>query len=861
MIRQYLRQALNLMHQEKLFSSIYIVGTGLAVSMVMALSIALTVMFANVYPETNRDRMLICDYGMLENEDGSSFSSLSTNTIHKCFDGMKDVETMSVLTTWNEQGKVQLDRGREMTINSRYIDGNFWKVFSFDFVNGCPFTESDLNAKKHVAVISESLAKRTFGSVDVVGKDISYDFIKYRVVGVVKDVSGITRLSYSDIWFPYNCWKYIDEDDDGVTGGFSAYILVKEGADIKTVQKDAQQRINRFSQSLGKGTKFWCMDRPYTQFENFFAERSQFPVDYTNAVVAGLIVLLMLLIIPAVNLSGMTDSRMERRMAELGVRRSFGASKATLIKQIIVENMLFTFLGGIIGLVVSYILLYVIDDMLFNLLDPMIDSMGHIMLNVDMLFNPWIFVIVLTVCFVLNLCSALIPAWKASHHPITESLHPMVGATMTEGRGMSFFTRIRKNAWIGIELMLVFALMWFITDYLFMMEFHHNLSAHMNTDRVWKIEIGTISENNPDYDAAADSADRKRADFELIMKAVSHYKDVEQSAVLIPSGTPFAGNFNGTILTNPNDTVNRCYANTLKVYPHTDYFRTFDYTSPDGKPVSMHDFDFSNPNNVVLSQRTADYLFPEGNAIGKTIRNDSWRDDPEIYKVVGVVGNVKRTDYERPESNIYITDDIMFHRFLSNDIAVRLKPGVSEQTFADRFIDEMSKSLRIGNFYLREVKSFETSREELNSVFQYTTMLTLGRLMASFFLINIILCVMGTFWYRVRMRREEIGVRMAMGASKKQIKWMLFKEGLVLLTVAAIPAIFICLQLVIGEVVDYGLPKETMYPEYIIDYPTARFIITNVITWIILALTILVSIWIPAYRAVQLAPADALHDE
>ena len=221
------------------------------------------------------------------------------------------------------------------------------------------------------------------------------------------------------------------------------------------------------------------------------------------------------------------------------------------------------------------------------------------------------------------------------------------------------------------------------------------------------------------------------------------------------------------------------------------------------------------------------------------------------------MGNIKRTDYERPENNIYMADDIIFHKYLTNNIAVRLKPGVSEQTFADRFMDDMSNRLRIGNFYVNEIKSFKTIRDELNHRFGYIMRISLGQIMSLFFLVNIILCVMGTFWYRVRMRREEIGVRMAMGANKKQIKWMLFKEGLVLLTVAAIPAIFICLQLVIVEY----LSKDTSHPEYIIDYPAARFLIANLITWLILALTIMASIWIPAYKAVQLTPADALRDE
>ena len=859
MIKLYFKQAWNLMKQERLFSAIYIIGTGLAVSMVMALSIALTVMFVNVYPETNRDRMLICDYGMVEDEDGQQLASLSTKTIHKCFDGMKDVETMSVLKTWNETGKVQLDGGRQLTSISKYVDGNFWKVFSFDFINGRPFTEADLNTKKHIAVISESLAKKTFGSTDVVGRDISYDFIKYRVVGVVKDVSAITRLSYSDVWIPYTCYKYIDDDGINVLGDFCAYILVKEGADVKSVQHEAQQRINRFSQSLGKDVRFWCMDRPNTHFENFFSDRSQFPVDYTNAVILGFIVVLILLIIPAVNLSGMTDSRMERRLAELGVRRSFGASKSSLVKQIIVENLLFTLLGGIFGLLISYLLLFRIDGLLFSLLDSDIAAGGDILLNSDMLFNPWVFIIVLAVCFVLNLCSALIPAWRASRHPITEALHPMVGATMTEGSGMGFFTRIRKNAWIGIELMLVFALLWFITDYLFIMGFNRNTSTHMDTDRVWKIEIGTFLKNNPDYDAAADSVDRKRADFDLILKAISQYKDVEQCAALLPSGTPFAGNTYGFSLINPRDTAHRVHTNLIQVYPKTDYFRTFAFTDTEGKPVSMNDFDLASPNNVVLSQRTADYIFPEGNAVGKTINHETWQTgEVETYKVIGVVGNIKRTDYERPESNIFMASDIMFHRYLSNNIAVRLKPGVSEQTFADRFMEDMGNKLRLGNFYIKEIKSFETIREELNHEFGYITRISFGQIMSLFFLVNIILCVMGTFWYRVRMRREEIGVRMAMGASKKQIKWMLFKEGLVLLTVAAIPAISICGGLL---VINEYLSKNTLQPEYIIDYPAARFLIGNLITWLILVLTIVASIWIPAGKAVQQTPADALRDE
>ena len=275
----------------------------------------------------------------------------------------------------------------------------------------------------------------------------------------------------------------------------------------------------------------------------------------------------------------------------------------------------------------------------------------------------------------------------------------------------------------------------------------------------------------------------------------------------------------------------------------------------------MKEFNFDDPGNIVISQRMADYFFPDGNAVGKTIESNSWRGENKKFHVVGVVGNVKRTDYERPENNIYVKGDITFGKYQQNIVAVRLKPGVSEKDFADEFMTEMSRKLRIGNFYVKDIQSYDSIRNELNRGFGYTIAMTFGKIMSAFFLINILLCVMGTFWYRVSMRREEIGVRMAMGADKKKIRNMLFKEGLVLLSIAAVPAIAIELVLVITDIVSYGLPPRLLYPELIFDYPAARFIITNIMTWLILALVIVLAIWIPASRAVKLSPADAIQDE
>ena len=66
-----------------------------------------------------------------------------------------------------------------------------------------------------------------------------------------------------------------------------------------------------------------------------------------------LITLLVLLIIPAINISGMIGGQMDRRLAEIGVRRSFGATRGHLTRQVMFENLILTLFGGIIGFAIA----------------------------------------------------------------------------------------------------------------------------------------------------------------------------------------------------------------------------------------------------------------------------------------------------------------------------------------------------------------------------------------------------------------------------------------------------------------------------------------------------------------------------
>ncbi|KAA5442469.1 ABC transporter permease, partial [Bacteroides cellulosilyticus] len=106
-------------------------------------------------------------------------------------------------------------------------------------------------------------------------------------------------------------------------------------------------------------------------------------------------------------------------------------------------------------------------------------------------------------------------------------------------------------------------------------------------------------------------------------------------------------------------------------------------------------------------------------------------------------------------------------------------------------------------------------------------------------------------WFRTQHRRREVALRMAMGSSRRGIFLRLMGEGILLLTVAAIPALIIAFNVGIAELVDISKMQFTV----------DRFLIAAILTWLLMALMIIVGIWYPAYKAMQLQPAEALHDE
>ena len=309
------------------------------------------------------------------------------------------------------------------------VDPAFFRVYAFRFLEGNPFTEADLQSGIRTAVISDDLARRLFGTVEgAVGQSFSLSYVHYRVCGVVQGGSYLTPRSYAQVYLPYTLapdYRRV-RDPFHYIGSFQLTFLVKDDAQARALKaevKDVTRRLNLEHEGQWK-MELWEQPRTHalSAFQDYPAQDFSF---WAKVRYFGLM-LLVLLLVPALNLMGMISSRMESRLAEMGVRKSFGAGRGKLLGQVMWENLLLTLLGGLLGLIVAWLFIYVGREWVFTLLDDYPEAIpqgANAYVSGEMLFAPAVFACALLLCVVLNLLSALVPAWLSLRKPIVNSLY------------------------------------------------------------------------------------------------------------------------------------------------------------------------------------------------------------------------------------------------------------------------------------------------------------------------------------------------------------------------------------------------------------------------------------------------------
>ncbi len=197
MYKQYLKQAWQLMKQNRFFSFVYILGTGLAISMVMVMVMAIVyyIRTADIAPEDCRSRLLQLNYASVKSKDEEKKGGPTTG----CFRTMRHGRFWTGCPKWRRVC-LRIDPGSTSqlmgTVYSqlpgsadRYktrlmaTDAAFWRIFSFRLLHGKPYTDEEYESGMKRIVLSESYARKLFGSADVIGKGVMINQVEYRWPG------------------------------------------------------------------------------------------------------------------------------------------------------------------------------------------------------------------------------------------------------------------------------------------------------------------------------------------------------------------------------------------------------------------------------------------------------------------------------------------------------------------------------------------------------------------------------------------------------------------------------------------------------------------------------------------------------
>lgn len=422
------------------------------------------------------------------------------------------------------------------------------------------------------------------------------------------------------------------------------------------------------------------------------------------------------------------------------------------------------------------------------------------------------------------------------------------------------WNRRRSNGWLAVELLFVFCLTWYIVDYLFVYNYHTRIPNYRNIDHTLQINIAELPEEHPEYRKDESEGDALVANYQRVIQVVKDYPGVEEVGVSYGGASPGSGNYWGLGLCIPGDTITQANGQRITIDPAYDFFKVFGYSTDNGnKPVSVKDFDWGVSNGVVIGRKVEQMLYPGGSAFGKEL--EAWKKPDERYIVTGVVDDIKRFDYNRPQNAYYLSRPLKADNVRSAEISLRHNASFSSRAFRDKFKTEMTDRLRVGNFYLLSVIPYTVINDTTDRDFGITNNIKLRLYMMIFFFLNIMLCMIGTFWYRINQRPNEIGLRKAVGATSRSIHTSLVQEGIFLLLLIIIPAMAIEYQFVHLDMIETMGVWGDKDPAFLPDRTIERFLITNGITFVLMATVVTAAIWLPALKGALLAPAEALRHE
>ena len=695
-------------------------------------------------------------------------------------------------------------------IGVTYTTANFFPLLGIKPFIGRSFSDEEhAQGKNRVVMLSYGLWQRRFGgNPKVAGQSITLNGNPYQIVGVLpqgfKNPVPAERNA-AELWIPLS----LNLDPNLRRSDFLSVVArLKPNVTLEQARAEMSTISSRLEQQYpGTNAGWGTIVLP-------LQERLIGDVRPTMWVLVGVVGFLLL--IACANVANLLLARSAARQQEIAVRRALGAGRARLIRQFLTESVMFALAGGVLG---SLLAMWGVE-FLVRLSPGNIPRLSEVRISWQVLLFTFGISILTGVIF------GLIPALHATNPNLTESLKEG-GRSSTEGLRGARLRNALVVAEIAIALVMLVGAGLMIKSFIRL----QGVDPGFKPERILAVDLALPA-------AKYKEAPQQTAFWEQLLGRVSQLPTVERTAAV--SSIPLSGGdvlgfvIEGRPDPPPNQVIDAQHRTVTPAY-----FETMGIVLIRGSGFAEQ-HNAAQPAVTIINEAMARKYWPGEDPIGKRINlgnpeRSPWR------TIIGVVKDIRQTALdEEPYPQMYSA----YAQFPSRAMTLVARTSSDPSSLVQSIRSElavMDKDQPLYNVRTMEQVMSDSIARQRFSMLLIAIFAAVGLLLAS-------VGIYGVMSYTVTQRTHEIGVRMALGASARDVLKMVVRQGMMLALVGTglgLVAAFLLTRLI----------------SRLLFSVSATDPLTYVLISLLLIFTALLACWIPARRATRVDPMVALRYE